>query len=153
MGNRDSATCLCSFTLVFLALPVHATLVYRPKLLVSDARFAERNAASLRVMREYVTFTRNQTIPCQNLDVIEQQALDWLDHTKEQPGNRALDVQFIHSLGLGEKYTTCDTCELSEQIMHELLRMATDVTVGEQVTTPPTLRATTVTPAVHMCPH
>ena len=89
-------------------------------------------------MREYVTFTRDQTMPCQHLDAIERQALDWLDKSKEQPGDRVLDVQFIHGLGLDDKYTTIDTSQLAEQVMHELLLMSTDVTVGEQVPSPPT---------------
>eukprot|EP00892_Ulva_mutabilis_P007661 jgi/Ulvmu1/5267/UM022_0061.1 len=103
------------------------------QLLNPDARFVERNGAALRVLRDYVAFTREQTIPCQHLDVIEQQALEWVNMRKEQPGDRALDVQFIHSLGLGDKYTTSDTCALSEQVIHELLLMSTDLTVGEQV--------------------
>lgn len=122
-------------------LTVQTWSACRPKLLAPDPSHAERNAAALRVMREYVTFTLNQTIPCQHLETIEQHALDRLDKAKRDPSNRALDVDFIHSLGLDQKYTTCDTCDLSEQIMHELLRMSTDVTVGEQVTTASTHEA------------
>lgn len=138
---QGMSVCLCSSIYHCSGLTVQTWSAYRPKLLTPDPSHAERNAAALRVMREYVTFTLNQTIPCQHLATIEQNALDWLDTAQQEPSNRALDVDFIHSLGLDQKYTTWDTCELSEQIMHELLRMSTDVTVGEQVITAPTREA------------
>jgi hypothetical protein len=94
---------------------------------------AEQDSAALRVLREYVSYTRKLTIPCEHLDTIQSTAHDWLLHDSKETGVSALDPGFVQSQQVADLYTTTKTSRVAQALLKELSLLCQDATVGAQV--------------------
>jgi hypothetical protein len=94
---------------------------------------AEQDSAALRVLREYVDYTRKVTIPCEHLTTIQSTAHDWLLRDSKETGVAALDAGFVQSQKVADLYTTTKTSRVSQALLQELSLLCQDATVGAQV--------------------
>lgn len=93
---------------------------------------AERDSAALRVLREYVSYTRKLTVPCEHLPAIQSAAHDWLLRDTKEAGIRALDPGFMQAQQVDDLYTTTKTSRVAQALLQELSLLCQDATVGAQ---------------------
>lgn len=94
---------------------------------------SERDSAALRVLREYVSYTRRLTVPCEHLSTIQSTAQDWLLRDSKETGVTSLDPGFVQSQQVHDLYTTTKTSRLAQALLQEVSLLCQDTTVGAQV--------------------
>ena len=110
---------------------------------------AERDSAALRLLREYVNYTRKLTIPCDHLPAIQSTAHDWLLRDSKETGVKALDLGFMQAQQVDDLYTTTKTSRVAQALLQELALLCQDTTVGAQARFSLVLR-TAGTGAMHL---